>query len=74
MFIAPFTNLKMFSAQGRNEKEGIYESHLDLWGAAMNLTTYSKENQPTNTASAISKKYSSPKKIFIYNVSFVQVY
>ena len=40
-------------------------AHLDLCGAAMNLTTYSKENQPTNTASAISKKYSSPE-----NVSF----
>ena len=36
-------------------------SHLDLCGAAMNLTTYSKENQPTKTASAISKKYSSPE-------------
>ena len=30
-----------------------------------NLTTYSKENQPTKTASAISKKYSSSENIFV---------
>ena len=40
----------------------------------MNLTTYSKENQPTKTASAISKKYSSPENIFSYVLfRFVQV-
>ena len=32
-------------------------------GAAINRMTYSKVNHPTNTASAISKKYSSSEKI-----------
>ena len=45
-------------------------SHLDLCGAAMNLTTYSKENQPTKTASAISKKYSSPESCQISKGAF----
>merc|ERR550519_908477 len=51
-------------------------TNLDLWGAAMNLTTYSKENQPTNTASAISKKYSSreisPVSVFSWNCGSVE--
>ena len=38
-------------------------THWDFLGAAMNLTTYSKVNQPTKTASAISKKFSSSAKI-----------
>ena len=38
--------------------------NLILWGAAMNLMTYSNVNQPTNTASAISKKSSSPVRMF----------
>ena len=41
--------------------------HLIFWGAAMNLMTYSKVNQPTNTASAISKKSSSSEKRFCYS-------
>ena len=38
-----------------------------LRGAAINLITYSKVNQPTNTASAISKKYSSSRKKIMHN-------
>ena len=45
----------------------IVNSHLIFWGAAMNLITYSKVNQPTNTASAISKKSSSSEKRFCYS-------
>ena len=41
----------------------MFKSLLEI----SNLTTYSKENQPTKTASAISKKYSSSeqKNIFV---------
>ena len=38
-----------------------------LRGAAINLITYSKVNQPTNTASAISKKYSSSRNKIMQN-------
>ena len=47
--------------------------HLIFWGAAMNLMTYSKVNQPTNTASAISKKSSSSEKRFCYLFSDILV-
>ena len=39
--------------------QNIKSTHADFCGAATNLMTYSKENQPTKTASATSKKYSS---------------
>ena len=38
-------------------------TYFNFLGAAINLMTYSKVNQPTNTASAISKKLSSSKQI-----------
>ena len=41
----------------------MYDTHWTFWGAATNLMTYSKENQPTKTASATSKKYSSSENI-----------
>ena len=50
------------------ERKSTLCSHLDLCGAAMNLTTYSKENQPTKTASAISKKYSSPESCLLQSL------
>lgn len=37
----------------------LYKSYSIFLGAAMNRITYSNVNHPTNTASAISKKYSS---------------
>ena len=78
MFIAPFTNLMDLniifcdnSCQSQIlRKKSTLCSHLDLCGAAMNLTTYSKENQPTKTASAISKKYSSPESCQISKGAF----
>ena len=38
------------------------ETYSIFRGAAINLITYSNVNQPTNTASATSKKYSSSRK------------
>ena len=46
------------------QEHDLFETYFDLCGAAMNLTTYSKENHPTNTASATSKKYSSSEMVF----------
>ena len=51
----------------------IVNIHLIFCGAAMNLMTYSKVNQPTNTASAISKKSSSSEKRFCYLFSDILV-
>ena len=70
MFIAPFTNLRI-----GNMNIFILEflwTYINFCGAATNLMTYSNENQPTKTASATSKKYSSSK--WILNVyKFLQV-
>ena len=67
--LAAETIYKFCRGQILREKSTLC-SHLDLWGAAMNLTTYSKENQPTKTASAISKKYSSPESCQISKGAF----
>ena len=65
--LAAETIYKFCRGQILREKSTLC-SHLDLWGAAMNLTTYSKENQPTKTASAISKKYSSPESCLLQSL------
>ena len=39
----------------------------------MNLMTYSNVNQPTKTASAISKKSSSPEIYFKYNTQLIKM-
>ena len=53
MFIPPRRNLPKHAALNR-----IRPPYSCFLGAAMNRTTYSNVNQPTKTASAISKKYS----------------
>ena len=40
----------------------LYFTYKNLCGAAINLMAYSKVNQPTKTASATSKKYSSSER------------
>ena len=52
------------------------EKYFQRWRLLQisNLTTYSKENQPTKTASAISKKYSSSEqKIVQYYLFWLQL-
>ena len=58
IFITPFTNLQ-WKTEGRTKSARL--TYKNLCGAAINLMTYSKENHPTKTASASSKKSSSPE-------------
>ena len=59
-FIPAFRNLNILAVRpSRILSQSI---NLSFCGAAMNLITYSKVNQPTNTASAISKKSASSAK------------
>ena len=64
MFMAPFTNLKQ-EIWWPGQEARIYDdgTYCTFWGAATNLMTYSKENHPTKTASATSKKYSSSERL-----------
>ena len=63
--------IQMIETVLRVHVNNIVNIHLIFWGAAMNLITYSKVNQPTNTASAISKKSSSSEKRFCYLFSVI---